>query len=476
MAQNATRTGKRSIWKRAGGRLDSFINAITGIGSIGRDKRLAGVPAVVELSPADEEDLYRGDDMAARIAETLVDEMFRKGFGIAIEDDRELAELFDAQLEDLNARKHLKEALIWSRVFGGGAVFIGADDGSTDLSKPLNLKAVKSVNFLMSLEKQELIAEAWYSTPGPKYGLPSVYRLQPQAVAGSSPSQAGRVLIHESRLLIFDGVLVTRRQRVRNQGWGDSIYTRVFEVLRDFGMTWAAASHLLTDWAQGVYKIHGLNELVAGAEDDVVLKRLQWLDQSRSVARAVVLDAGTNETPAEDFKREMTSLAGLPEILTQFALRLAAAARMPVTMLFGQAPAGLNATGEQDRKWFDDQVAAKQIEILLPPLQYLTTILFAAKQGPARGVEPKNWSVHFAPLSQLSALEEADRRLKIAQSDQIYLETGCASPEEVAASRFGGDAYNGDKLEVDFAARDKMATVHALATKPDPSQPPQADK
>lgn len=445
-------------------KVDSFVNWWTGLGDETRDKRLGAETTVYEITQSDAEDLYRGDDLGAVVAEKLPQEMLRKGFEVAVEEDREASENVSKKLGDLGARKALQEALVWARVYGGGAVFLGVDDGVFDLSKPLDPAKVKGVRFLTVFNRWELTAKDYYADPlNPKYGSPKTFYLHPLWL-NAEASAAGRtnVVIHESRLLIFDGVPVTRRQRIANQGWGDSIYIRVYEVLRDFNMTWSAAANLLTDWAQGIYRIKGLNELLASGDDDALLKRLQLLDRNRSVARAIVLDAGDSTTDQpEDFKRETAVLSGVPEILQQFALRLAAAARMPVTMLMGQSPAGLNATGENDAEHFDDQVAALQTEILLPPVRRLVELLFGAKDGPTTGQVPENWNIRFHPLDQLNDKEEADRRLKVAQADQIYLQEGVVTPEEVAVSRFGGDEYNAGGVVIDLEAREKLAAARA---------------
>ncbi len=61
----------------------------------------------------------------------------------------------------------------------------------------------------------------------------------------------------------------------------------------------------------------------------------------------------------DSFTRVQTPLTNLSDILDRFATRLAAAADMPVTLLMGMSPAGLNATGESDRAFFYDRVSCR---------------------------------------------------------------------------------------------------------------------
>ena len=51
----------------------------------------------------------------------------------------------------------------------------------------------------------------------------------------------------------------------------------------------------------------------------------------------------------------------------------------------GQAPAGLNATGDSEIRWFYDRVAARQRRELQPALKRLVKLLFLSKRGPTKG-------------------------------------------------------------------------------------------
>ncbi len=129
---------------------------------------------------------------------------------------------------------------------------------------------------------------------------------------------------------------------------------------------------------------------------------------------------------------------------------------MPVSLLFGQAPAGLNATGDSDIRFFYDRVASWQKKELLPQMRRLLKLQLLARQGPTDGKEPKRWSVTARPLYQLTAVEEANRRKVIADTDQVYVTMGAVTAEEVAAKRFGGSSYDDGPIVIDFEGRAEM--------------------
>jgi hypothetical protein len=72
------------------------------------------------------------------------------------------------------------------------------------------------------------------------------------------------MLIHESRMIVFPGIRVSRyQQSTARGGWGESVLSRVYRVLRDFNTAWSSAGVLVTDFAQSVIKIAGLWEALA---------------------------------------------------------------------------------------------------------------------------------------------------------------------------------------------------------------------
>ena len=426
---------------------DGWVNLVSGLGDETKDRRLAASFRAQRLTHTQLEEIWRGDDMAARIIEALPGDMTRKWIEVQTGDDKDVAVAMTNRLDELEARTAFKTALEWARGFGGSGILVGANDGQA-VDQPLNLDTIRSVDFLTVLDCQELVPLRYYGDPSqPKYGKPETYRIQPSVGTGSAMLGS---TVHETRIIRFDGVVVSRRQLQENNGWGDPVMTRVFNVIRDFQAAWDGTAYLLTDFSQAVFKIKELQKLIAANKEGVVQARLRMLEIARSLVRAVVVDAD-----GESFERQTTSVAGLSDLLQQFALRLSAAARMPVSKLLGQAPAGLNATGASDIRFWYDQVAAEQEAELRKPLNRLLTILFRAKGGPTNGVEPEAWSIKFKPLWQLDELQQADLRLKTAQTDEINIRNNIVRPEEVAVSRFGGDEYS-TSTTIDRETREEM--------------------
>jgi phage-related protein (TIGR01555 family) len=332
---------------------------------------------------------------------------------------------------------------------------LGVDDGAADLRKPLNEERIKAFKYITAFAAYELWPAKYYSDPrAAKFGEPEIWEICP---SGVTPGGAPTLKVHESRLALFPGTTVSRRHRVNNRGWGDSIFVRVREAIRDFQMAFSASSALVDDFAQAVYKVKGLAELIAANRKDAIIDRMNVMDQCRSVLHAVMLDAD-----GEDFERKPTPIAGLSDLLTKQQERLSAAFQMPLTWLFGTSPGGLNATGASDERGAYDRIAAQQTKKLQPVIERVIKLIMLVPDGPTKGQEPDKWSVKFNPLWQETEKEAAETRGIQANTDKIYIDTGVILPEEVAASRFGGDGYSYETV-IDFDARAKAAVEHKEA-------------
>ena len=437
MAPSATSFLKRL--EDAYTRLDGWVSTLGGFGTT-KDKRLYTTHQTDLLTDELVESLWVGDDIAARIIEDVPCEALRQGFEINTGDgDKGLSEDLCAKCEELGVLENFMRAKQFARAYGGGAVFPVVNDLQADTALPLNLSAITSVQHLQVFEKRELQAESYYDDPfDKKFGLPKLYRINPRARGGTSGASRHGVLIHESRLIIFQGVLVSRSQNTQSQGWGESYLNRVWSVLRDYNIAWASVGTLLHEYAQAKIRMKGLAELMAANRDDVVRKRLETIALSRSTINGILMDS------EESYEREQTPLTGIPDTLDRFGVRIAAAADMPVTRLLGQSPAGLNATGESDTRFFYDRVAVDQTLRTKRQLEQFIKLLLLAKDGPTKGKEPDQWSVKFNPLWQESDKEKADTRSVVASTDKTYWEMGVLSSGQIAKQRFGGDTYSID--------------------------------
>jgi phage-related protein (TIGR01555 family) len=479
---------------------------------------------VREFTQRDAEARWRGSDLGCRLVEAIPDEMTREGWELSVqpsedeskgedtkpgkkpkpEDDerddafgadpmaalmgegpknpkpiepaddepQQICEDVEAKMEELGAQEAVTRALQYERAYGGAVILMGIDDGKGDLTKPLDEESIDDITFLNVFgggRDGECIAWSYYNDPrSAKFGQPEVYQIRNLIPVSQSPVPGAKsrpqtikeatFYAHESRLLVFPGTAVSNRARVEARGWGDSIFTRVDEVLSQYSQTWGGVANLMSQLHIDVLKMSGLAIGMAGGDkaskSNPLTARARTINMTKSIARMLVIDG------EEEFERATASLAGVHETLREFAVRLAAAADMPVTLLMGTSPGGLGATGESDIRFFYDRIGARQKRFLLPILRRLYRLVMLSKEGPTDGDEPEMWNLKFNPLRQLSELEQAELRKTVAETDKIYIDSGVLSAEEVAASTYGGSEWSMERT-IDFEGREEMAEQDA---------------
>lgn len=475
-------------------RLDSWSNAMTGLGT-SRDKTTYTLPVPQPLmDPGTLEVVYHDDDIAQRIVSALPDECFREPFTVvsksaaaqindfldaarkkgmsrdaAIIGARNIAQKsmsdtvqeqakdLQSDLDRLGARQKMREGMTWGRLYGLGAILLAVDDG-LPLWEPLDWSRVRNVRAMTVLDKRDLVPWRWYAdVQAPKFGDIAVYLLQPVGVYVGMPYEvqntAQVMLVHETRLMRFGGELTSKRLKLANQGSDYSILQKCFRALQLVNDNWQSSAALLADASQGVFKIKGLIDMIS-QQPDIMQDRFAFMDLVRSTFRAIVLDAD-----GEDFERKATTFAGIPDMLEHSWTRASSAARMPKVVLMGSSTKGLGDTGDSEMRWWYDTVKATQTSAVQPEAERLLHGL-----ATARGYDnPDDWSVVFVPLWQLTALEESTMHANQANADKIYLDAGVVTPEEMALSRFGGGKYSLEtKIDTESRKRTMQLSLQAL--------------
>jgi phage-related protein (TIGR01555 family) len=421
-------------------RLDSWVSAITGLGGL-KDRRntyrFKGAPALnVELADA----LYNDNWLAARICEIYPEEALAQGLQIQVEKDPELETTLHARLDELNALEMITEGAVFGRAHGDAFILLGVDDGLT-LEQPLDIERVTALNYLELIDRRHVTVRTRYvDVMAANYDQPELFDFSPGGTASKVTT------IHESRLLKFRGARVSPTALRRNDNWHYSVLHRVHEVLRDFDVSWAAASNLLQTASTGLYGVNGLLDIITAEGGlEQLEKRMQAISMGMSTANSQIYDK-----ELEDFKFVSQSFSGVPDMLDRFATRISGVAGVPVTVLFGQAPAGLNATGDQDNKTWSRRRNSYAAKELKPQLERLISVLVAESKA-----SPESWTVSFPQADQPTELEQAQLRKAVADTDALYIANQVVTPEEVAVNRFGAEGWSAD-MTIDLELREKI--------------------
>lgn len=431
------------------GNLDGWYSGTTGIGTSAYDKRLSHRQAPVQITYQEAITIWATDDLGRRAIQDPVEDALRPGFQIDIQDDGDFEDLKAAtmaRIQELKVIERLARTKCMERALGGGAILVGAKD-NRPLSAPLDVTQATGIDWLTVLEPIELQPYSYYkSLEGPnadKYGQPETYMLTGFTTAGtqgtgitSERAPPPEHIIHETRLVVFPGIRVSRYQQVTNVAgamWGESMLTSFFEPLRDLNVAYHAAALMATDVGQPVITIPGLMAAIA-TKPNVIRARLLALQNGRSSARAVLLDSGESvERLSGD------QLAGVPEILNALAIRYAASIPMPLSRLLGQAPKALGNESDSETRFYYDDLRSIQEHEFAPILSVFARMIM---QSVRKRKLPKRYGIKFNDLTRLTDAEMAQAHLTQARTDSMVIKSGMATPDEIRRTRyFGGYSF-----------------------------------
>ena len=164
-----------------------------------------------------------------------------------------------------------------------------------------------------------------------------------------------------SRLVVFDGSPLINRAamnilqnfRYNPAGFGESKLAPLYDLLVRVVGTQQAAYHLVN--MASVLLVRTSNLMALQATDSPALTKLEEICKQISLYRGAVID-----NPNADVQQHAASFGSVPELVMSFAQLLSAASDIPATRFLGQAPGGLNATGESDLQNYYDMIGQEQ--------------------------------------------------------------------------------------------------------------------
>ena len=370
------------------------------------------------------ENFYYNNGFARLICDKPAEEMTRAGFKL-VNLDEDTAQLVQSRLEELDATKVFNKALKFRRAFGGSVVIVGIKDGGR-LAEAVNEESVNGIDFLRVYSSFEAIVDSRYSDPeNPKYGEVATWKIQPKTT--NMPAY----VVHESRLLIFDGEEVSTETRIGSNGWGSSILQTCYNEITRLTTAHKWALLCLERMQQAVHSIPDLSNQVNTQEGEaLVTKRLAVVDAVRSTLNTIAIDA------EETYEIKSLSLGGVNEILDRFLRALSAVSGIPAFLL-GENISGMN-TGSSNKEGWYAQVESWQNDHLRRPLDRLVSLLILANSNGA--TDGADYTLEFKPLFTPSDTEQATINKTEADTLSAYITNGVMDQDE--ARSIVADKYN----------------------------------
>lgn len=365
---------------------------------------------------------YYTDWAAKKIVDIPVQDAFRvepEIKGLSEEDKEQLIKYQEA----MGGRDKLYKAAIQSRLLGGSIVMLGIKDEEDNPEKPIDFdKLDKGDLAFMNVVSVEKISQVQYETDpfSPMYDTPRYYMINGQKV-------------DVSRLLVFDGrplfnsasMNILQNFRFNPAGFGESVLIPVYDALVRFAGTQEGAYHLVNMASVLLVKCDKLMDLQASNMGERGMRMLEKMTEQISIYRAGILSGKD-----VDVTQHSATFGSVPELLQTFAQVLAAGSDIPATRFLGQAPGGLNATGESDLENYYNNVASWQNTVLKANEIKMYNILGVSCFGREKwqSIKPE-FDIEYKPLWNLSETEQATVDNTRAQTISLLEQSGYLSRE-----------------------------------------------
>ena len=401
---------------------DSWLyNPFSGMGDPARDKTAPSNNQYVELPRLDDVTLsilYRDNGIARVLCRVPIETMLMNG----IETEGDVKPPFDLTL----LTNELQEAMCLARAYGGSLLVVGADDGRS-ADTPLDPSSVRNgVSWFEVVDRRSVQIQAYEDRQteagGQHYRKPLIYR-----VTSEDQSQTD---YHRSRVIRFNGAPSDALERRKGQGWDPSILQAMYVALMGFDSAHSGGRNMLAEASIAVFKMKNYLAALASRASTEILERARLINLSKSSTRSVFLDA-----EREEFTYANRSFAGVAELMDREAQYLSAVSRIPLSVLLGTSPAGLNATGASEIRGWYDLLRSIFTRDVLPVLRRVSQ-MGGARELPCF-VLPSLWQ-------ETSQEKEMTRKAR-AEADVAYIDANVYTPEEISATRGDQDGIKYDK-------------------------------
>lgn len=406
---------------------DGMMNLLTGLGDGERDRSLHSFFRGEPLLGASTLDaIYRDDGLAAKTVDLPADDMVREGVefegleGVALDD-------VQSAIEDFGCLPAIADLHRWGDHYGGALLMACVDDGKPSY-EPLELESVQAVKAFIVLDRHCVEPVMRGFAPPEGYVISSTV---------DTPFE-DRV-VHASRTIRYAGIEVAPRLRPSLMWWGVPLMQRVWSRFRQLASAYGYGEAILHDLSVDVFTIAGLADAFRAGKEDLIRKRLLALGRSKSILKAIALDAGggaDGKAGAETYVPQSRNASGIRELIELFLQAVTSVVRIPRSKLLGETVGGLNTgTNSGETREYYAAIGAEQRNKGTKWLNWMLEILFASRLGPTGGVRPSAWTNCWNPLWQPTDLEAADVRLKRLQGDQMLWAMGAASPADIRETR-----------------------------------------
>ena len=342
--------------------------------------------------------MYETSWEARKIIRIVPEDALRKPWE-AQDIPEEMALYVKSKLDNMQFLSTLKKSLMLERLLGGCLTFLGLDGEEDDLDKSFHPKDEIKLRFCNAIPVSRIARVDWCHDPlSEQYMRPEGYLINGQTV-------------HVSRTLVWDGEplfdpfdYALNNFRANLAGFGESKLAPIWDdIVKAVGTRQAAYQLIQTNNAI-IMAVNDLADLQGTKTGKQAMKKLEEVANQISMYRAAMIDG-----EKVSISQQAASFGSVPELMMSYLQILSAASDIPATRFLGQAPGGLNATGDSDLENYYNVIDAYQQQRIVPNLRRVYDIILFEKFGEAWKKERHKLDIKFPPLWNESELEMAQR-------------------------------------------------------------------
>jgi len=291
------------------------------------------------------------DELRAIYKTGIGSKIVRLKSGYALKDTLQFKSLSDEVVYKNILEKKIKSAVRFMLGFGRGVIVLY--NKGEDMSTPARGK-FDPKNVEMKVFSGDMVTAINPSLDlmDSRYFMPKFY-----AVRGVS--------FHHSRVIDFTYVEPTEYDKAMYQYGGISEFEFIYSQLINDSIVERATPTILEKNSTLFYKVAGLKDAMMSKTDSHIKEYFSRVETARSIYGAGLLDA---EDDAFTVNQTLTNLADADGITLR---RLAMVTGIPMAVLVGENVKGLNSSGDNEMRIFQDTIEVMQEDYLKEPINQL---------------------------------------------------------------------------------------------------------
>jgi hypothetical protein len=291
------------------------------------------------------------EQMRAIYRSGLGSKIVRIKAGYALKDTLQFVNNSDEAFYKSALSQSVKQAAKFMIGFGRGIILI--HKRGDDLSKPLGVIGDIS-DYKLDVFSGDMVTamDVSLDLSNPRYMKPIHYNVRGYP-------------IHHTRVIDFTYIKPPELDAPMYRYGGISEFEMIYGQMVNDAIVERASAAILERSSNWVYKVEGFKQAMQVKKDQHIVENFSRLEDLRSIHGATIIDSTDS---VESLNQSLSNLAEIDQITLR---RLAMVTGIPLTVLIGENVKGLNSSGDNETKIFQDTIETLQEEYLLDPINQL---------------------------------------------------------------------------------------------------------